>query len=198
MTTYKIILGSQSPRRKELMQLANIPFEVKIADIDESVPSTIPTSIAAQYLAENKSKALYATLPKDNNTIIITADTIVIIDNEILGKPKNINEAKLMLKKLSGRTHQVITGVCIKNSDTTVSGQSIVNVCFNNLTDEEIEFYLKNYETADKAGSYAIQEWIGAIGINKIEGDYYAVMGLPISWVYQTLKNQFNCDLQKQ
>jgi septum formation protein len=195
MSTFKIILGSQSPRRKELLQLANIPFEVKVADVDETIPSTIPASIAAQYLAEIKNNAIFESLPTSNDTIVITADTIVIIDDEILGKPKDLADAKIMLQKLSGRTHQVITGVCIKNCDKRISGQSIVNVCFNTLTDEEIDFYLKNYKTADKAGSYAIQEWIGAIGIKKIEGDFYAVMGLPISWVYQTLKNKFNYEL---
>lgn len=192
-----IILGSQSPRRKELLQLANIPCVVIAADIDEYIPSSLPPQDAPVYLAEKKAAAILKMLEgtHEAENIIITSDTIVVCDHIILGKPADAAEAKSMLLQLSGKTHEVITGVCISRSATRFTHTSVVRVSFKTLSEAEIDYYIQHYQPYDKAGSYAIQEWIGAIGITTIEGDYYSVMGLPVQWVYSILKEKFNFTL---
>lgn len=187
----QIILGSQSPRRKELLKLANYDFEVIVADVDETIPEGMPALDAPEYLAQLKAKAVQK-LSANNQAIIITADTLVICNQTIFGKPKDKAEAIYMLEQLSGNIHYVATGVCILNDEETYNYTSKVAVSFKQLSTEEINFYVNNYEVMDKAGAYAIQEWIGLIGIEKIEGDYYSVMGLPVNWIYTTLKNKLN------
>ncbi len=193
----QIILGSQSPRRKELLQLANIPCSVIVADIDESIPASVAPQEAPVYLAGRKGEAILQQVSgtPQADDIIITSDTIVVCDDTILGKPQDAVQARSMLLSLSGKTHQVITGVCIRQSEAQFSHTSVVRVTFKPLTGREIDYYIQHYKPYDKAGSYAIQEWIGAIGITAIEGDYYSVMGLPVQWVYSILKEKFNFTL---
>lgn len=193
----QIILGSQSPRRKELLQLAGIPCSVIAADIDESIPASLAPQEAPVYLAGKKAEAilqLVSGTPQADG-IIITSDTIVVCDDTILGKPRDAAHARSMLLSLSGKTHEVITGVGIRQSASHFSHTSVVRVTFKPLTGPEIDYYIQHYRPYDKAGSYAIQEWIGAIGITAIEGDYYSVMGLPVQWVYSILKEKFNFTL---
>lgn len=183
----RIILASQSPRRQELLNGIGLDFEVFVKeDIDEEFSSDLHFDKVAEYLAQKK--ASHYTEIIDTNTILITADTIVCTEDSILNKPKDKLEAMEMLNKLSGGKHKVITGVCIKSKDKEVSFSSESVVYFEKLTDEEIEHYIENYKPFDKAGSYGIQEWIGYIGISRIEGSYFNVMGLPIQMVYNHLK----------
>lgn len=193
----QIILGSQSPRRKELLQLAGIPCSVIAADIDESIPPSLAPQEAPVYLAGKKAEAILQLVggTPQADGIIITSDTIVVCDDTILGKPRDAAHARSMLLSLSGKTHEVITGVCIRQSASHFSHTSVVRVTFKHLTGPEIDYYIQHYRPYDKAGSYAIQEWIGAIGITAIEGDYYSVMGLPVQWVYSILKEKFNFTL---
>jgi septum formation protein len=196
----QIILGSQSPRRKELMQLADIPCIVLVADIDETIPSHIAPEDAPIYLSQQKAKAILNTLaPQElSKSIVITSDTIVVCGRQIFGKPKDAMAAKEMLQQLSGTTHQVITGVSIYSDTQHYEHTASVAVTFKPLSETEITYYITNYRPYDKAGAYAIQEWIGAVGITEIKGDYYSVMGLPIQWVYSTLKEQgllYQCEL---
>lgn len=183
---YPVILASASPRRKQLLEWAEIPFTVDVANTDEIIPnntrlSEIPTIIATE-------KAIVVQQKYQNNYIIIAADTIVVSNNQILGKPQSREEAIEMLKQLNGKTHTVITGVCILSPDETIRFSSSTEVSFNQLSAEELAFYIDRYQPYDKAGAYAIQEWIGAIGIQKINGDFYNVMGLPIHEVFSALK----------
>lgn len=173
----KIILASQSPRRKELLGLLDLKFTVEVREIDEVYPESIEAKDVAEYLAKLKSKAF---IDLNEDELVITADTVVIIDEQILGKPKNKIEASQMLQSLSNRSHKVMTGVCIKSKDKTLSFSDTTDVFFKELSSSEIEYYIENYQPFDKAGSYGIQEWIGAVGITKIEGSYFNVVGLPI------------------
>lgn len=181
----KIILASKSPRRKELLNLLDLKFSVEVKEVNEIFSDKLKTDDVAEYLAKLKADA-FSELNEDE--LIITADTVVVLDDEILGKPENKEEAQGMLKSLSGRSHEVITGVCLKTSKKLVSFSSSTKVYFKKLTTPEIEYYIENYQPYDKAGSYGIQEWIGAIGIHKIEGSYYNVVGLPIDQLNKELE----------
>lgn len=181
----KIILASQSPRRKQLLEMAEIQFEIKIADIDETPPIGMPGAQVPEYLAKEKAAVIVSSNP---GVIVIAADTIVLLDDEILGKPVDEQDAINILTKLSGRVHTVVSGVCIQKDDKLHSFSKATEVHFRPLTTEQIKHYVTNYKPYDKAGAYAIQEWIGVTGIEKINGDYYNVMGLPISQVLDGLQ----------
>lgn len=183
---YDIVLGSGSPRRRSLMEEAGFKFTVMVPDVDESFPEDMPVEDVAVYLAEQKS-AVFRNYPIPDNRIIITADSIVIIDNQILGKPKSAEDAKIMLSRIAGQKHQVITGVCLlrQNSAHTFSCKTIVVV--NAMSEEEIDYYIKWYKPFDKAGSYGIQEWLGLCKISSIKGSYTNVMGLPMEKLYHEL-----------
>ena len=183
---HHIILASQSPRRKELLKNLGINFEVRVKDgIEETFPEHLQGSIIATYLAEQKAN-VYKNELKENE-LLIAADTIVYLDNEVLGKPQNRLEAQQMLAKLSGRKHEVITGVCLMQKEKFDSFCATSIVYFKELEDCEIDYYIDTYKPFDKAGSYGIQEWIGYIGIEKIEGSYFNVMGLPVQKLYEKL-----------
>jgi len=181
----KIILASGSPRRQQFLKELGLEFEIKLKDIDESYPSNLLGKDIAIFISEKKSSA-FSDLK--SNEILITSDTIVWLENEALGKPKDKEDAIKMLKKLSGKNHEVITAFTIKTPDTFFSDYSITKVFFNKLSDNEIDYYLDNYKPYDKAGSYGIQEWIGLIGIEKIEGSYNNVVGLPVDLLFKRLK----------
>ncbi len=181
----KIILASQSPRRKQLMEAAEIAFEIVIADVDETNPPGMAGELVPEHLAKKKAAAIETDYP---DSIIIAADTIVLLDGNILGKPKDAADAEHILSQLSGRVHRVVTGVCIQKGDKQHSFSTVTEVHFRKLSAEQISHYVTNYKPFDKAGAYAIQEWIGMIGIEKIDGDYYNVMGLPIGEVVLALR----------
>ncbi len=184
---YKVFLASKSPRRRELLQMLRIPFNViSIGGIDESFPDTVPLLEVPQYISSKKADAYQDRLLE--NEMIITADTMVICENEIMGKPKDGKEAIAMLLKLSGKKHQVATGVTISTLKHRTSFTTVTDVSFAEITKEEAEFYVDNYQPLDKAGAYGIQEWIGAVAVSGINGSYYNVMGLPIHRLYQELK----------
>lgn len=182
---HKIILASSSPRRAELLKALKIDFTIEKYDFIEQFPSTLASEKVAMFLAEEKANQINTL---KNNELVITSDTIVVINNEVLGKPINKNQAIEMLEKLSDSSHKVITGVCIKNLTQQITFDDITTVFFKKLTKEEILFYVDNFKPYDKAGSYGIQEWIGLIGIEKIEGSYFNVMGLPVNKVYENLQ----------
>ena len=182
----KILLASNSPRRKELLQSLGFDFEVVSIECDENFPSDLPAEHVAAYISELKSNA-FRTLKEGE--VLITSDTVVAMDGEILGKPKDENDAKEMLEKLSGKTHQVFTAITVKTLDKTISRTDVANVEFESITDSECDFYLKNYKPFDKAGSYGIQEWLGMAKIKKIEGSFYTIMGLPTHLIYSILKD---------
>lgn len=184
LKNYHLILGSQSPRRKELLSYITPELTIQSKDVDETIPPSIPPVEAAKYLAKKKGDAFTRLTEKD---IVITADTIVICENNILGKPKNELEASKMLNLLSGKEHKVITGVQIKSLTKAITFDIETSVFFDKLSKEDISYYIENYKPFDKAGGYGIQEWIGAIGIKKIDGDYYNVVGLPVNEVYNRL-----------
>jgi len=187
LTDYRIILASNSPRRKELMSGLDIPFEIKtLPDIEESYPDTLQKEAIPLYLAQLKADA-YKTLMQDN-TLLITADTIVWLDGKVYGKPEDEAEAKYMLQKLSGRTHEVFTGVCLTTRQKQKSFFDISKVTFAVLSEAEIDYYVKKYKPFDKAGAYGVQEWIGYIGVEHLEGSFYNVMGLPVRLLYKYLK----------
>jgi len=183
---YKIILASNSPRRRELLAGLGLPFEVKVLDgIDESYPSSLRSSEVAQYIAEKKADAYRDVIgPRE---IIITADTVVIVGDDILGKPADEADAERMLHEISGRTHQVTTGVCLLTSDRRQSFSVTTDVTFKELSDDEVRYYVSRYHPFDKAGAYGIQEWIGYIGVTSLRGSYYNVMGLPVQRIHATL-----------
>ena len=185
MIKNKIILGSGSPRRKELLERAGFEVVVKKLNVEESFPKEITKNTVAEYLAKKKHQALTV----EENEIGITADTTVLIDDEILEKPKDATEAKQILSKLSGQKHEVITGVCISTSTNQKSFSQITTVYFKPLKESEIDYYIRHHHPFDKAGAYGIQDWIGMIGIEKIEGCYYNVMGLPIQKLYEEIQN---------
>lgn len=184
---YNIILASNSPRRKELLSGLDLQFTVNVmADIDESYPDTLAPSVVPVYLAEKKAEAYLITL--QDNDLLITADTVVCTETEILGKPACKEEAVEMLRKLSGKEHQVVTGVAVTTTNKIESFAAVTSVLFDVLSDEEIEYYVEKYRPYDKAGSYGIQEWIGYIGVKSINGSYFNVMGLPVQKLYTVLK----------
>lgn len=181
----KILLASQSPRRKELLSSLGFDFEVVKIDCEEILPGNIKIGEAAAYLSELKANAFRNLLEGE---VLLTADTVVANDNKFLGKPKDENEAKEILQSLSGKTHQVYTGITIKTLDKTITETDVANVEFDEVSDEEIDFYIKNYKPFDKAGSYGVQEWLGMSKIKKINGSFYTIMGLPTHLVYKILK----------
>lgn len=184
----KIILASGSPRRKELMEGLDIPFEVIVKkDIPEHYPENIAAEKVPEYIAREKASA-YKDGIKENE-IVLTADTVVICKGKILGKPADQDEARKMLTAISGRTHLVTTGVCLTTAKRQILFHDTTLVTFRTLSLKEIDYYLEHYRPMDKAGAYGIQEWIGYIGCTKLEGDYYNVMGLPVCRVYEELKN---------
>jgi septum formation protein len=182
----KIILASGSPRRKELLASLGVDFEVHTKPIDESVGDNQPPHEAAQYLAHLKAKAFEGSAAA--NELIITADTVVIHDNKILGKPADKAEAQQMLCGLADDTHEVVTGVCIYHQDRYDVFAENTQVVMKPLSNEEIDYYIDRYQPFDKAGAYGIQEWIGMVGIERIEGDYYNVVGLPLHKLYAKLR----------
>lgn len=179
---YNVILASKSPRRQSLLEELGIDFTILTKEVDESFPENLTKEEIVTYLSQKKAAAFKNEI-KDND-ILITADTIVYQQNKVLNKPANYQEAKKMLKKLSGNSHWVSTGVSITNKNKQTSFCSNTKVFFKSLTDEEIDFYINNYKPFDKAGAYGIQEWIGFIGIEKIEGSYFNVVGLPVQNLY--------------
>ncbi len=186
---YNIILASGSPRRKEIMQMLGINFIVKTKPTQENYPKNLKGGDIPLYLAELKASAFDNDLQNTNEkTIILTADTIVYINDKVLGKPKDAQDAKKMLKTLSGNMHEVFTGVCIKSKYKQTNCLAATKVWFRPLTDEEIDFYVNTYKPFDKAGAYAVQEWIGAAAISRIEGSFYNVMGLPSQLVSNELE----------
>ena len=187
---YKLILASNSPRRKELLAGLGVPFEVRVLqDIDEHYPENLPVNEVARYIAKEKADAYRRIVAADE--LIITADTVVIVGDEILGKPVDEADAVRMLKLLSGRTHQVTTGVCLLTAEKERCFDVTTDVTFKTLTDEEIHYYVNRYRPFDKAGAYGIQEWIGYIGVTGLSGSYYNVMGLPVQRIYQELTKHY-------
>lgn len=188
---YNIVLASQSPRRKQLMEWAEVNFDVIAPVTDEDYPETLPIEEIPVHIARNKALAVksgYEYNRYDIQSPIVAADTVVVLDNQIIGKPENRNDAIRILSSLSGKRHQVITGVVILDGEKEITFADITSVWFHELTEEQIIFYVDKYEPYDKAGAYAIQEWIGVTGIKSIEGDFYNVMGLPVSRVLQALQ----------
>jgi septum formation protein len=181
----KIILASASPRRKQLLEWAEIPFDVKVSNTEEWFPPGLAPEEVAIYIARVKANAVQETLAAEE--IILAADTIVVIGGHILGKPVHREDAVSMLLALSGEKHKVITGVVILQGEEEIAFADTTEVEFHDLTEEEIEFYVDKYKPYDKAGAYAIQEWIGVVGIRSINGDFYNVMGLPVSRVVREL-----------
>ena len=186
------ILASQSPRRQMLLTWADLAFEVIVSDSDETYPTTMDLNEVPVYIAKNKAQAVQEKIilsyPQHLNKNIVAADTIVVLAGNVLGKPANKQEAIASLTALSGKTHQVITGVVLLYKGKEYSFSETTLVTFNTLTLAQIEYYVENYKPYDKAGGYAIQEWIGVVGIHSIEGDFYNVMGLPVSKLLQKIK----------
>ena len=184
------ILASQSPRRKTLLEWAELPFEVVVSDAEEIYPADIPIEEVPVYIALNKANAVKEKISNTNlqNSCIIAADTVVVLDKQIIGKPVDQYDAIASLQKLAGKVHQVITGVVLLYQDKEITFSETTQVEFHTLTQEQIEFYVSKYKPYDKAGGYAIQEWIGVVGIKSIQGDFYNVMGLPVSKLMQKIK----------
>lgn len=183
---YKIVLASNSPRRQQLLRELRLPFTVRVIPVAEDYPATLPSEQVAKFLAEKKGTAYRDTLAEDE--LLITADTTVVVADRLLNKPANAMEAEAMLSAISGREHRVITGVCLTTVASTRSFMDTTTVYFRSLKEEEIKFYVKQYQPYDKAGGYAIQEWIGMVGIEKIEGSYFNVVGLPVEKMYRELQ----------
>lgn len=186
MKEIKWILGSQSPRRKELLAGIGVEFEVRTKDTEEVYPDSLPASEVPEFLSKLKANALLPDLA--DNEVIICADTVVILEGEILGKPTDSNDAKQMLARLSGKNHTVITGVFIGSKTKSTSFSERTEVEFESLTEEEIDFYIKQFKPFDKAGSYGVQEWIGYVAVKRMEGTYTNVMGLPTNRLYQEIR----------
>ena len=186
-----MVLASNSPRRKELLADLGINFKVRtIKGIDESYPHDLPVLEIAEYISRKKAHAYRAEMAPGE--LIITADTVVILGNEVLGKPKDADDALRMLRELSGKTHKVVTGVTIVTADATRSFSAVSDVEFAELSDEDINYYVDNYRPLDKAGAYGIQEWIGCMGVRNINGNFYNVMGLPLHRLYTELNTMLN------
>lgn len=189
----RIILASGSPRRKMLLEWAEVNFEIIVSHTDESFSTTLSPPEIAISIAQKKAQAVLKALGQDNpEAIIIAADTIVVLDNEIIGKPSDRGNAIEIIQKLSGKSHQVITGVNIRDNEKDIHFHDTTEVVFHELTNEQIVHYVDQYKPYDKAGAYAIQEWIGVIGIRSINGDFYNVMGLPVNKVMKVLKENFH------
>jgi septum formation protein len=184
---YHIVLASQSPRRRHLLKELGLKFESVSLEMDEVYPGSLKREEIALYLAEAKARAYPGEL-MTGNTLLITADTIVWLDGENIGKPTGFDHAVELLTRLSGRKHEVITGVCLKTIRETRSFYSCSEVCFRDLSQEEIRYYVAHFKPYDKAGAYGVQEWIGYIGITRIDGSFYNVMGLPVQHLYEELK----------
>ncbi len=182
----KIILASQSPRRKQLLEWAEVPFEIVVANTDEHFPPGLSPDEIAIYIARNKAVAVQE--KRNTGEIILAADTIVVLNDNIIGKPVHREEAITILLALSGEKHRVITGVVIRKDAQEIAFADTTEVTFHDLDMEQIEFYVDKYKPYDKAGAYAIQEWIGVIGIKAVQGDFYNVMGLPVSRVVKALE----------
>ncbi|WP_223608360.1 nucleoside triphosphate pyrophosphatase [Chryseobacterium sp. OSA05B] len=180
----KLLLASQSPRRKELLSSLGFDFEVVKIDCEEILPDGIEIREAAAYLSELKAKA-FRNLTGDE--VLLTADTVVAAEGQILGKPKDEDDARQMLRLLSGKTHQVYTGITIKSADKTFTETDVADVELDEMTDDEINYYIQNYKPFDKAGSYGIQEWLGMAKITRLNGSFYTIMGLPTHLVYKIL-----------
>ena len=192
MMKTKLILASNSPRRKELLGGLGIPFEVRVLQgIDESYPETVPTDKIAEFIATNKAKAYEVA----DDEILITADTVVIVDDEILGKPADADDARQMLRKLSGKSHHVITGVSLKSYDKQKTFSVDTEVTFKTLSESEIDYYVTRYKPFDKAGAYGIQEWIGYIGVTSLHGSYFNVVGFPVQRIYDEVCKSFHFDI---
>ncbi len=185
---YNILLGSKSPRRRELLNQLRIPFTVvTIGGLEETYPDTLRKEEIPQFLANQKADAYLDSM--HDNDMVITADTLVILDDKVLGKPKDMPQAIAMLMELSGKVHKVVSGVCISTKMKRVSFSSVTEVRFSNITEEEARYYVENFLPLDKAGAYGIQEWIGCVAVEWIEGSYYNVMGLPVNQLYRELKS---------
>ena len=184
---YNIVLASKSPRRQELLKGIGVDFTILTKEVDESFPSKLPLIDVAPFLSLKKAKAFEdAELPDDY--MVITADTVVVVDNEILGKPIDRDDAVRMMRLLSGKAHKVVTGVSVHTKEKTKTFSVISKVKFETLDNQEINYYIDNFKPYDKAGAYGVQEWIGYIGVSNVEGSYYNVMGLPTQRLYKVLK----------
>lgn len=190
MKSYQLILASQSPRRKELLEGLGIPFCVRVIEcIDESFPEDLPIEDIPVYISKQKASVYAKCIAEDE--VVLTADTVVVCQGQVLGKPKDEDDARRMLNLLSGRTHEVITGVTVKTREEEKSFSVVTEVQFKSLTPQEIDFYIRRFKPFDKAGAYGIQEWIGYIGVISIHGSYFNVMGLPVQRIYEELKTFF-------
>ncbi|MDE7159960.1 MAG: Maf family nucleotide pyrophosphatase [Muribaculaceae bacterium] len=187
LKNYKVLLASRSPRRRELLGMLDIPFEcVRVEGVDETFPPEMNAVDVPGYLARKKASACRDLIKDDE--LVITADTVVILDNTIYGKPYNEEQAVDMLMTLQGRTHQVVTGVSVTTKEKSIDFSVSTDVTFGTLTREEAEYYVKRYHPLDKAGAYGIQEWIGCVAVERIDGSFYNVMGLPVQRLYKELK----------
>jgi septum formation protein maf len=187
----RLVLASNSPRRKELLRGLGIDFEVRlIRDIDESYPAALPVNDVPVHISKAKAAAYLDTMAE--NEVVLTADTVVVCDGQILGKPQDAEDARRMLGLLSGKSHEVITGVTLSTLQWQRSFAVTTVVWFKELTADEIGFYVDSYRPFDKAGAYGIQEWIGYVGVQRIEGSYFNVMGLPVQRIYEELKDCFD------
>lgn len=188
----KIILASNSPRRKELLKQLGLDFEVRVMKgIDETYPSELPSKDVAEYIASKKSSAYSIS----SDELLLTADTVVVVGEDILGKPHGREDACRMLREISGKTHHVITGVCIRTDSKQSRFSVSTDVRFKKLSDDEIDFYIGHFKPYDKAGAYGIQEWIGLVGVESISGSFYNVMGLPVQRIYEELTASFGLSL---
>lgn len=186
LSKYQIVLGSGSPRRKELIEHLKLPYSIRVSDVDEVIPQGMSPHDVPVHLSELKSNHLALSI--DDDELIITADTIVIVDDEILGKPVDREDAYRMIKLMSGRTHQVVTGITVITANHKHSASDQSDVTFLPLSDEEIYWYIDNFHPMDKAGAYGIQDWIGSCKISHISGSYYNIMGLPMHKLYEMLR----------
>lgn len=182
---WRLILASGSPRRRQLLQGLDMPVEITSVDVDETPPPGMPIEAVAEHLARRKADAWTGTLGPDQ--VLVTADTTVVVDGQLLNKPADPDEAKAMLSTLSGRTHRVYTGVCLRTAGGVTSFVDMAEVTFAPLTGEEIDYYVDRYSPMDKAGAYGVQDWIGYIAVERINGSFYTVMGLPMHRLYKAL-----------
>ncbi len=182
---YKIVLASGSPRRRELLSALDLDYEVRLKEgVDESYPADLPPEEIAEYISRKKSAAYDVA----RGEILLTADTVVLLEDRVLGKPASLEEAKSMLAALSGKTHRVVTGCCLRTAKSETHFSVVSEVTFARLGPEEIDYYVDKYRPLDKAGAYGVQEWIGCVGVEGIKGSYFNVMGLPVQRVYRALE----------
>ncbi|HAA19967.1 MAG TPA: septum formation protein Maf [Cytophagales bacterium] len=185
--SYRLVLASKSPRRQQLLSELGVEFVVRTKDVPEDYPDELPKTEIARYLAERKARAHQPELAQEE--VVLTSDTTVVLDNRLLEKAADADEARSMLQALSGRTHQVITGVCLAGPNRLESFDDTTEVTFRGLTSQEIDYYINTFQPFDKAGAYGIQEWIGMIGVERMVGSYFTVMGLPTHRVYTAIQN---------